>query len=80
MLQLHTRQIDTLYTTTTKRARKKEETNQKCRLGTASDEITGGGVQLVSGRPTLALSSALVPQAFNCSVCVEDSKLINALS
>ena len=62
MLELHTRQIDT---TTIKRARKKtkksnlEETKQKCRLGTASKEITGG-LQLVCGRPTLALSSALV--------------------
>ena len=25
------------------------------------------------GRPTLALSSALVPQTLSCSVCVEDS-------
>ena len=31
-----------------------EETKQKCRLGTASNEITGG-LQLVFGRPTLAL-------------------------
>ena len=34
---------------------------QKRRLGTASNEITGG-LQLICGRPTLALSSALVPQ------------------
>ena len=33
----------------------------------------GGGLQLVCGRPTLALSSALVPQTLSCSVCVEDS-------
>ena len=33
----------------------------------------GGGLQLVRGRPTLALSSALVPQTLSCSVCVEDS-------
>ena len=46
--------------------------NQKCRLGTASNEITGG-LQLVCGRPTLALSSALVPQTLSCLVCVEDS-------
>ena len=49
-----------------------EETKQKCRLGTASNEITGG-LQLVFGRPTLALSSALVPQTLSCLVCVEDS-------
>ena len=45
----------------------------------------GGGsgeekLQLVCGRPTLALGSALVPQTLSCSVCVEDSELINALS
>ena len=33
----------------------------------------GGGLQLVCGRPTLALSSAFVPQSLSCSVCVEDS-------
>ena len=51
----------------------------KCRLGTASNEIIGGGggggggeLQLVCGRPTLALSSALIPQTLS-SVCVEDS-------
>ena len=32
----------------------------------------GGGLQLVCGRPTLAPSSALVPQTLNCLVCVED--------
>ena len=32
-----------------------------------------GGLQLVCGRPTLALRSALVPQTLSCSVCVEDS-------
>ena len=57
---------------------KHEEPKQKCRLGTASNEITGGGggggwLQLVCGRPTLALSSALVPQTLGCLVCVEDS-------
>ena len=40
----------------------------------------GGGLQLVCGRPTLALSSALVPQTLSSSVCVEESELINALS
>ena len=74
MLELHTRQVDI---STIKRARKNEkrnleETKQKCRLGTASNEITGG-LQLVCGRPTLALSSALVPQTLSCLVCVEDS-------
>ena len=59
---------------TTKRNQK-----QKCRLRTARNEITGGGggggggLQLVCGRPTLVLSSALVPQALSCLVCVEDS-------
>ena len=33
----------------------------------------GGGLQLVCGRPTLALSYALVPQILSCLVCVEDS-------
>ena len=33
----------------------------------------GGGLQLVCGRPTLALSPALVPQTLSCSVCVVDS-------
>ena len=41
---------------------------QKSRLWTASNKITGG-LQLVCGRPTLALSSALVPQTISCSVC-----------
>ena len=56
-----------------------EEPKQKCRLGTASNENTGGGggggggLQLVFGRPTLALSSALAPQTLSCLVCVEDS-------
>ena len=36
--------------------KKQEETKQKCRLGTASNEITGGGgLQLVCGRPTSPL-------------------------
>ena len=35
--------------------------------------VCGGGLQLVCGRSTLALSSALVPQTLSCSVCVEDS-------
>ena len=54
-----------------------ETTKQKCRLGTASNEITSGGgggggrLRLVCGRPTLALSSALVPQTLNCLVCVK---------
>ena len=33
----------------------------------------GGGLQLVCGRPTLTLSSALVPQTLCCSLCVKDS-------
>ena len=70
MLELHTRQVDTVDAKTKKS--NLEETKQKCRLGTASNEITGG-LQLVFGRPTLALSSALVPQTVSCLVCVEDS-------
>ena len=60
-----------------------EEPKLKRRLGKASNVITwrvgwagGGGVaglQLVCGRPILALSSALVPQKCSCLVCVEDS-------
>ena len=73
MLELHTRQVDTVDTKTKKS--KLEETKQK----TARNEITGG-LQLVCGRPTLALSSALVPQTLSCLVCVEDSYLINASS
>ena len=69
MLESHTKEIDKIYTAAIKRAKKKkekkenncDETKQKCRLGTASNEITRGP-QLVCGRPTLALSSALVPQ------------------
>ena len=49
----------------------------------ASNEITvaggGGGLQPIHGLPTLAPSSALVPQTFSFSVCKEDSKLINWL-
>ena len=56
----------------TNRQKNHEEPKKKCRLGTASNEITGG-LQLVFGRPTLALSSALVPQTLSCLVCVEDS-------
>ena len=32
-----------------------------------------GGLQLVCGRPTLAVTSAMVPQTLSCLVCVEDS-------
>ena len=49
-----------------------KEPNQKSLLGTASNDITGG-LQLVCGLPTLAFSSALVPQTLICLVCVEDS-------
>ena len=74
MLELHTRQVDTTAINEPGKTKKSnlEETKQKCRLGTASNEIIGG-LQLVCGRPTLALSSALVPQTLSCLVCVEDS-------
>ena len=47
-------------------------TKMKCRLRAASNEITGG-LQLVCRRPTLALSSAMVPQTLSCSVWEDDS-------
>ena len=76
MPELHTRQVYTVDATAIKRGKMKksdlEEKKQKCRLGTASNEITGW-LQLVCGRSTLALSSALVPQTLSCLVCVEDS-------
>ena len=57
-----------------------KELKQKSRLGTASNKITGGGggggggvLQLVCGRPTLAVCSAMVPLTLSCSVSVEDS-------
>ena len=49
-----------------------KEPKQKSRLGTASNNNYWGGLQLVCGRPTFALSSALVPQTFSFLVCVED--------
>ena len=45
--------------------------NRRAALGRPAIKITGG-LQLVFGRPTLALSSALVPQTLSCLVCVED--------
>ena len=52
-----------------------KEPKQKSRPGMASHRITGGGggLQIVCGRPTLALSSALVSQALSCLVCEDDS-------
>ena len=78
MLKSHKRYIDSIDLTTVNVARKimkKEhlkETKQKCHLGTASDEITGG-LQLVCAQPTFALSSVLVPQTLCCLVRMEDS-------
>ena len=46
--------------------------SRRAALGRPAIKITGG-LQLVFGRPTLALSSALVPQTPSCLVCVEDS-------
>ena len=46
--------------------------NRRAALGRPAINITGG-LQLVCGRPTLALSSTLVPQTLSCLVCVEDS-------
>ena len=50
MLELHTRQVDTVDANTKKS--NLEETKQKCRLGTASNEITGGGGASTSFRST----------------------------
>ena len=51
--------------------------NRRAAFGQPAIKITGGGggggLQLVCGRPTLALSSALVPQTLSCLVCMEDS-------
>ena len=80
MLELHTRHVYTVDTTTIKRARK----NEKQQLKGDKAEVPpwdgqqlnywgGGGLQLVCGRPTLALRSALVPQTLSCLVFVEDS-------
>ena len=46
--------------------------NKRVALGRPAIKITGG-LQLVCGRSTLALSSASLPQTFSCLVCVEDS-------
>ena len=46
--------------------------SRRAALGRPAIKNTGG-LQLVFGRPTLALSSALVPQTLSCFVCLEDS-------
>ena len=55
--------------------------NRRAALGRPAIKITGR-LRLVCGRPTLALSSALVHQTLSCLVCLclEDSYLITALS
>ena len=53
-----------------------EEPKRSAALGRLALKLLrggGGGLPLVCGRPTLALSSALVLQTLSCSVCVEDS-------
>ena len=47
-----------------------KEAKQKSRLRTASNKITRR-LQVVCGRPTLALSSTSVPQTLSCSVCTK---------
>ena len=52
--------------------------NRSAALGRPAIKLLGGGggastLQLVCGRQTLSLSSALVPQTLSCLVCVEDS-------
>ena len=44
--------------------------NRRAASGTASNKITGR-LQLVCGQPTLAFSSALVPQTLSSLVCME---------
>ena len=51
--------------------------NRRAALGRPAIKLlgwarVGGGLQLICSRPTLALSSALVPQTLSCSVYVED--------
>ena len=48
-----------------------EKPKEKRRLGTASNKVTGVGLQLVCGRPTLALSSAWAPHTLSYSICAE---------
>ena len=40
--------------------------NRSAALGRLAMKLLGGGLQLVCGRPTLALSSDLVPQTLSC--------------
>ena len=74
MLELHTSQVYTVDATTIKRARKNEK--EQLRGDKAEvppwdgQQLNYSGLQLVCGRPTLALSSALV---LSCLVCVDDS-------
>ena len=75
MIESHTEQINTTDTAEMKGAKKNNKIEQIRGDKTEvppSNEITGK-LQLFYGRPTLALSSALVPQTLNFSVCVEDS-------
>ena len=77
MLNSHSKQIGTITITAMKRTKKKKDEQPRrdkteVPPGTASNE-TILGLQLVCGRPTLALSSALVPQTLSCLFCVEDS-------
>ena len=57
--------------------------NRRAALRRPAMKLLGGGggwLQLVCGRPALALSSVLVPRTLSCLVCLEDSYLIRALS
>ena len=50
--------------------------NRRAALGRPAMKLLGGGggggLQLVCGRPTLALSSVLDPRTLSCLVCMED--------
>ena len=47
--------------------------NRRAALGRQAIKLLEGGLQLVCGRLTLGLSSALVAQTLSCLVCMEDS-------
>ena len=75
MLASHARQTQQLHTSNGKKSTKRRQ-SRSAALGRPAMKLLGGGgggLQLVCGRPTLALSSALVPKTLSCLVCVEDS-------
>ena len=76
MLKSYTRPTDIVDTTAMERAKKmkpEQLRGDKTEEPPWDGQQLNWGVQIVCGRPTLALISALVPQALSCSVCVEES-------